>query len=92
MDKLTVIASESYKAFAKGLQKETAETLKDRPQKAEVEYFVSKLVTNEQGDEIRLTEDDAKHTFKLIVGEIIDEDYKITPKGKELIEQGKVLS
>ena len=91
LNKLTVIASESYEAFAKGLQKEIAETLKDRPQKAEVEYFVSKLVTNEQGDELRLTEDDAKKLqFKLIVGEIIDEDYKITPKGKELIEQGKV--
>ncbi|WP_053970236.1 type III restriction-modification system endonuclease [Mangrovimonas sp. ST2L15] len=91
LNKLTVIASESYEAFAKGLQKEIAETLKDRPQKAEVEYFVSKLVTNEQGEELRLTEDDAKKLqFKLIVGEIIDEDYKITPKGKELIEQGKV--
>jgi type III restriction enzyme len=91
LNKLTVIASESYEAFAKGLQKEIADTLKDRPQKAEVDYFVSKLVTNEQGEELRLTEDDAKKLqFKLIVGEIIDEDYKITPKGKELIEQGKV--
>lgn len=91
LNKLTVIASESYEAFAKGLQKEIAETLKDRPQKAEVEYFVSKLVTNEQGDELRLTEEDAKKLqFKLIVGEIIDDDYKITPKGKELIEKGKV--
>ncbi|RKQ42903.1 type III restriction enzyme [Roseivirga pacifica] len=91
LNKLTVIASESYEAFAKGLQKEIAETLKERPQKAEVKYFVSKLVTNEQGDELRLSEDDAKKLqFKLIVSEIIDEDYKITPKGKELIEQGKV--
>ena len=91
INKLTVIASESYETFAKGLQKEIAETLKDRPQKAEVEYFVGKMITNEQGEELRLTEDDAKKLqFKLIVGEIIDEDYKITPKGKELIEQGKV--
>ena len=91
LNKLTVIASESYEAFAKGLQKEIADTLKDRPQKAEVDYFVSKLITNEKGEELRLTEDDAKKLqFKLIVGEIIDEDYKITPKGKELIEQGKV--
>jgi type III restriction enzyme len=91
LNKLTVIASESYEAFAKGLQKEIADTLKDRPQKAEVDYFVSKVITNEQGEELRLTEDDAKKLqFKLIVGQIIDEDYKITPKGKELIEQGKV--
>ena len=91
LNKLTVIASESYEAFAKGLQKEIADTLKDRPQKAEVDYFISKVITNEQGEELRLTEDDAKKLqFKLIVGEIIDEDYKITPMGKELIEQGKV--
>ncbi|MEZ4776594.1 MAG: DEAD/DEAH box helicase family protein [Bacteroidia bacterium] len=91
VNKLTVIASESYEAFARGLQSEIAATLKDRPQKAEVEYFVGKVVTNEQGEELRITEDDAKKLqFKLIVGEIIDEDYKITSKGKELIEQGKV--
>lgn len=91
LNKLTVIASESYEAFAKGLQKEIADTLKDRPQKAEVKYFVSKVVSNEKGEELRLSEDDAKKLqFKLIIGEIIDEDYKITTKGKELIEQGKV--
>lgn len=91
LNKLTVIASESYESFAKGLQQEIAATLKDRPQKAEVEYFVGKVITNEQGEELRLTEGDAqKLQFKLIVGEIIDEDYKITPKGKELIEQIKV--
>lgn len=91
LNKLTVIASESYEAFAKGLQKEIADTLKDRPQKAELEYFIGKMIANEEGEELRLTEDDAKKLqFKLIVSEIIDEDYKITSKGKELIEQGKV--
>ncbi|MEX0995885.1 MAG: DEAD/DEAH box helicase family protein [Flavobacteriaceae bacterium] len=91
INKLTVIASESYEAFAKGLQKEIADTLKDRPQKAAVEYFVGKMVTNEQGEELRITEDDArKLQFKLIVERVIDEDYKITTTGKELIEQGKI--
>ena len=88
LNKLTVIASESYEAFAKGLQREIADTLKDRPQKAEVDYFVSKLITNEKGEELRLTEEDAKKLqFKLIVGQVIDEDYKITPAGKEHIEK-----
>jgi type III restriction enzyme len=32
INKLTVIASETYEAFAKGLQTEIAATLKDRPQ------------------------------------------------------------
>ncbi|WP_246343635.1 DEAD/DEAH box helicase family protein [Adhaeribacter radiodurans] len=59
INKLTVIASESYEAFAKGLQTEIAATLKDRPQKAEVEYFVGKMVTNENEEERRLTEDHA---------------------------------
>ena len=39
LNKLTVIASESYEAFAKGLQKEIGDTLKDRPQKAEVDFL-----------------------------------------------------
>src|SRR5690554_3127265 len=91
INKLTVIASESYEAFAKGLQKEIADTLKDRPRKAEVSYFVSKLLTNERGEELRLSEDDArKLQFKLIVGKVIDEDYNITPEGKEQIERQTV--
>lgn len=85
---LTVIASESYEAFAKGLQSEIAATLKDRPQKAEVEFFVSKLVENEKGEKYRLTADDAKKINKLLYkNDIIDEDDKITPTGKEVIEK-----
>ena len=91
LNKLTVIASESYEAFAKGLQKEIAETLKDRPQKAEVEYFTGKLITNEQGEELRLTKEDAKKLNKILYKyDIIDDDDKITIEGKELIERQKI--
>ncbi|MEJ7780065.1 MAG: DEAD/DEAH box helicase family protein [Daejeonella sp.] len=91
INKLTVIASESYEAFAKGLQNEIAATLKDRPQKAEVEYFVGKLVSNEKEEDHRLTEDDAKKLNKLLYKhDVIDENDKITPDGKELIEQNKM--
>lgn len=91
LNKLTVIASESYEAFAKGLQKEIGDTLKDRPQKAEVDYFVSKVVSNEEGEELRLTEDDAqKLQFKLIISQVIDENYKITAEGREKIEKQTV--
>lgn len=91
LNKLTVIASESYEAFAKGLQSEIAATLQDRPQKAEVEYFVGKLVMNEKGEEHRLTKEQAQSIqFELIVGKIIDREYKITPEGRELIEQNKM--
>lgn len=91
INKLTVIASESYEAFAKGLQTEIAATLKDRPQKAEVEYFVSKLIRNEKDEEYRITEDDAKKLNKLLYkNDIIDEEDKITTQGREIIESGKI--
>src|SRR5690606_29343559 len=65
--------------------------LKDRPQKAEVEYFVGKVVKNEKEEEHRLTEEDAKKLNKLLYkNEIIDEEDKITPEGREFIEQNKM--
>src|SRR5690606_8512108 len=48
-----------------------------------------KLVTDEQDNSYRLTEDDArKIQFQLIIGQIIDQDYRITPTGREIIEKG----
>lgn len=89
MNKLTVIASESYEAFAKGLQNEIAATLKDRPQKAEVKFFIGKLLVNEKNEEHRLTEDEANKLNKVLYkNDVIDDDDKITVKGRELIEQG----
>lgn len=91
INKLTVIASESYEAFAKGLQKEIAATLKDRPQRAEVEFFVGKLLTDEKGQEHRLDQGASKKLNKLLYKkDVIDEDDKITVEGRELIEQNKV--
>lgn len=91
INKLTVIASESYEQFAKGLQKEIAATLKDRPVRVELSFFTGKLIHNERGESIRLDEEDAKKLqFKLIIQEIIDEEYKITAKGKKLIEDGNI--
>ena len=62
INKLTVIASESYEAFAKGLQDEIAKTLKDRPTKANEDFFIEKIVVNENGVQHRLTSDDAPET------------------------------
>ncbi len=50
---LTVVASESYKDFVAGLQKEIAETLSSRPRQATKEYFTGKPLTTENGpDEV----------------------------------------
>lgn len=91
VNKLTVIASENYESFAKGLQKEIAETLKDRPQKAEVEYFIGKMIVNEQGEEYRMNEVDSKKLNKLLYkNDIIDEQDKITAEGRTSIEKQNV--
>lgn len=91
LNKLTVIASESYEAFAKGLQSEIAATLKDRPQKAEVKFFIGKMLVNEKNEEHRLTEDEANKLNKVLYkNDVIDDSDKITIKGRELIEQGNM--
>lgn len=88
---LTVIASESYEDFAKGLQTEISKSLKDRPVKADTKFFLGKVLTNEMGEEIRLTEEDSKKLNKFLYKhDILDEDDKITLEGKELIEKDEV--
>lgn len=89
INKLTVIASESYEAFAKGLQDEIAKTLKDRPTRADEQFFIDKVVTNARGDQHRLTPSDANDLeFCLISDRLIDSKRKITTEGKERIETG----
>ncbi|WP_430971637.1 type III restriction-modification system endonuclease [Sunxiuqinia rutila] len=91
INKLTVVASESYEAFAKGLQSEIASTLKDRPQKANVDYFVGKVVKDEKGVEIRITKEQANRLNKILYkNDIIDEDDRITAIGRQIIESGKI--
>lgn len=88
---LTIIASESYEDFAKGLQTEIAKSLKDRPVKADTKFFLGKVLTNESGETIRLTDEEAKKLNKFLYKhDILDEDDKITPEGKELIEKNEV--
>lgn len=88
---LTVIASESYEDFAKGLQSEIAQSLKDRPVKADVNFFVGKMITNEKGDALRLNDEESKKLNKFLYKhDILDEDDKITPLGKALIEKNEV--
>ena len=88
---LTVIASESYEDFAKGLQTEIAKSLKDRPVKADTNFFLGKVLINEKGETTRLTEEDAKKLNKFLYKhDILDDDDKITTEGKELIEKNEV--
>ena len=78
---LTVIASESYDSFAKGLQTEMAEAVADRPRAVTVELFVGKVIKDEHGNEqvIDQATSSAIH-FDMIVNGYIDRKGALTDK------------
>ena len=65
---LTVIASESYDSFAKGLQSEIAEAVADRPRVVDADLFMGKVIKDAQGNE-QVIDSDTAHAihFDLIV-------------------------
>ena len=63
---LTVVASESYKNFVAGLQKEIADTLTSRPRKATEAYFTGKTITTDAGP-IEITPAMAKQIYRYLV-------------------------
>ena len=56
---LTVIASESYDSFAKGLQTEMADAVADRPRTVTVDLFVGKVIEDDKGNEQVIDQDTA---------------------------------
>ena len=78
---LTVIASESYDAFAKGLQTEMAEAVADRPRAVTVDLFVGKVIKDESGNEQVIDRDTATAIhFDLISEGYIDRKGALTDK------------
>ena len=63
---LTVVASESYKDFVSGLQREIADTLSSRPRKATESYFIGKTLTTEGGP-LEITPTLAKQIYRYLV-------------------------
>lgn len=78
---LTVIASESYESFAKGLQTEIAEAVADRPKRVTQELFVDHVVKDEKGNEFIITYDVASAIhFDLIINGYINKIGELTDK------------
>ena len=78
---LTVIASESYDTFAKGLQTELAEAVADRPRAVTVELFVGKVIKDEQGNEQVIDQNTASAIhYDMIVNGYIDRKGALTDK------------
>lgn len=90
VNKLTVIANESYADFTSALQKETREVLRERAAKATVAYFTGKQI--KIGEEIH-TIDESEASRIIIYLEdngYIDGDKHITPEYREAIANGNV--
>lgn len=78
---LTVIASESYDSFAKGLQNEIAETVTDRPRAVTAELFIGKVIKDDKGNEQIIDGDTGRAIqFDLIVNGYIDKKGVLTDK------------
>ena len=78
---LTVIASESYDSFAKGLQNEIAETVTDRPRAVTAELFIGKVIKDDKGNEQVIDGDTGRAIqFDLIVNGYIDKKGVLTDK------------
>ena len=87
---LTVMASESYESFAKGLQSEIAETLSDRPQKANVEFFLNIVVKNARGEELLIDENLANTLHRsFIINMYVDDNDNLTEKYYKDLETGR---
>ena len=88
---LTVIASESYDSFAKGLQTEMAEAVSDRPRAVTVELFVGKVIKDEHGNEQVIDQNTASAIhFDMIVNGYIDRKGALTDKYYEDKANGEI--
>lgn len=89
---LTVIASESYDSFAKGLQSELAEAVADRPQAVTAELFIGKVLKDEHGNE-QIIDDAIGRAihFDLIEKAYIDKKGVLTDKYYEDKANGELV-
>lgn len=92
---LTVIASESYDNFAKGLQSEIAEAVADRPKKVTPDLFKGKVIKDIDGNEQIIDEDIAIIIYESLIengyvkkGQLTDKYYKDKANGEiEMAEE-----
>lgn len=78
VNKLTVVASESYKEFVTDLQRQIKEVLYDRPTKASKEYFVGKTVQVD-GISQKISDQQATAIYRyLLKNDYIDDNEHIT--------------
>ena len=86
VNKLTVVASESYKDFVSDLQRQIKEVLYDRPTKASKEYFVGKTVQVD-GIPQKISDQQATAIYRyLLKNDYIDDNEQITEQYRADLE------
>ena len=90
INKLTVIASESYKKFVEELQKDIKADLYDRPKKATLEFFKGKNIKL-NGEVVQINDKQASIIYKYLAkNDYIDDEDNITEKYRKDIANGTV--
>ena len=91
VNRLTVVASESYDSFAKGLQSELADAVASRPKAVTPELFMGKTITDAQGNTDVITDDVAREIYVgLRMEGYIDKQGTLTEKYYEDKANGKI--
>ncbi len=92
VNKLTVIASESYDKFSRELQKEITDSLSNRPIKLTTELLTNTEIKNSKGELLVFSEDDAMDfIFDLKTESYLNEKYEVTEKLIAAIEKEQVI-
>ena len=93
INKLTVIANESYSTFVDDLQKKTRESLRERPRKATMDFFKDKTVLLADGTKHTITENEAVsiHAY-LYDNEYIDEQGVVTRRYKDDLQENSLAA
>lgn len=90
INKLTVIANESYKNFVADLQRDIRADLRERPLKAVDEYFEGKTIVDVDGEKTVIDQMMANRIMVYLDDNgYIDKDHNITPLYRQQVAEGK---
>ena len=93
LNKLTVIANESYGTFVAGLQQEIKDVLYDRPTKATKEYFFGKTVLAADGKVVKVNEKQAVAIYNYLAkNDYVNDDQEITQKYRDEARAGTLAA
>lgn len=86
---LTVIASESYETFVRDLQSDIRGTLREKPQKVEIDFFTGRTLEVE-GEEVSFSAAESKAIYKyLIKNDFLDDTDRPSDDFQAMVGKGK---